>query len=118
MDIEITGIPELEKALRELDSIQFDAIVLKQTSDLLRRARQPGGTPVDTGEMRQSSSTTRDEMGYTVEYAPPVEFGHRVVVAGTQVGYVYGQHFLERNVDTQRPIYKNDLLEALNKVKK
>lgn len=69
MDIEITGIPELEKALRELDSIQFDAIVLKQTSDLLRRARQPGGTPVDTGEMRQSSSTTRDEMGYTVEYA-------------------------------------------------
>lgn len=118
MDIEITGIPELEKALRELDNIQFDTIVRKQTADLLRRARQPGGTPIDTGELLRSSKATRDEMGYTVEYAPFVEFGHRVVMAGKQVGYVYGQHFLEQNVDIQRPIYKNDLLEALNEAKK
>lgn len=114
MKVEFTGIPELEKALRELDEIQFDAVVMKQTADLLRRARQPGGTPVDTGELRQSSRATRNEMGYTVEYAPHVEYGHRTINGG----YVYGQHFLEQNVDTQRPIYKNDLLEALNKVKK
>lgn len=114
MKVEFTGIPELEKAFRELDEIQFDAVVMKQTADLLRRARQPGGTPVDTGELRQSSRATRNEMGYTVEYAPHVEYGHRTINGG----YVYGQHFLEQNVDTQRPIYKNDLLEALNKVKK
>ena len=114
MKVEFTGIPELEKALRELDEIQFDAVVMKQTADLLRRARQPGGTPVDTGELRQSSRATRNEMGYTVEYAPHVEYGHRTINGE----YVYGQHFLEQNVDTQRPIYKNDLLEALNKVKK
>lgn len=114
MKVEFTGIPELEKALRELDEIQFDAVVMKQTADLLRRAWQPGGTPVDTGELRQSSRATRNEMGYTVEYAPHVEYGHRTINGG----YVYGQHFLEQNVDTQRPIYKNDLLEALNEAKK
>ena len=69
MKVEITGIPELEKALRELDNIQFDDIVQKQALQMRRRAREPGGTPVDTGKLRQSSSTTRDEMGYTVEYA-------------------------------------------------
>ena len=118
MKVEFTGIPELEQALKELDNFQFNDIVQKQALQMRRRAREPGGTPVDTGELRQSSQATRDEMGYTVEYAPFVEFGHRVVVAGKQVGYVYGQHFLEQNVDTQRPIYKNDLLEALNEVKK
>lgn len=114
MKVEFTGIPELEKALRELDEIQFDTVVMKQTAGLLRRARQPGGTPVDTGELCQSSRATRNEMGYTVEYAPHVEYGHRTINGG----YVYGQHFLEQNVDIQRPIYKNDLLEALNEAKK
>ena len=65
----IEGLPALESELRRLSDVRFEAVVQKQVVQMLNRARAPGGTPVDTGELRQSSSTTRDEMGYTVEYA-------------------------------------------------
>lgn len=67
--LKVEGIEALESALRQLSEVRFEAVEKKQLADILKRARQPGGTPVDTGELRQSSSTTRDEMGYTVEYA-------------------------------------------------
>ena len=95
--VEWEGLPELEAALRELSSISFEAVVKKQTTELLRRAGQPGGTPVDTGELRESSGVQGDEMGYTKEYAPHVEYGHRTAGGG----FVKGQHFLKDNVDTQ-----------------
>ncbi len=43
-----------------------------------------------------------------------VEYGHRT----RDGGFVYGQHYLQRNVDTQRPIYKQDLINALRKAGK
>lgn len=114
----IEGLPALESELRRLSDVRFDAVVQKQVVQMLNRARQPGGTPVSTeetrpggphGELRQSSSVSEDEMGYTKEYAPHVEYGHRTV----EGGYVAGQHFLKENVDTQRDIYKEDLLNAI-----
>ena len=68
---------------------------------------------MDTGELRESSGVQGDEMGYTKEYSPHVEYGYRTVGGG----FVRGQHFLKENVDTQRPIYKQDLIKELNKVK-
>ncbi|MCO8194398.1 MULTISPECIES: hypothetical protein [unclassified Anaerofustis] len=44
-----------------------------------------------------------------------VEYGHRVVIHGKQVGYVNGQYFLKKNVDIQRDIYKKDLIKGLGK---
>ena len=113
MKITVTGIPELEAELNRLNSVRFDAVVKKQTSELLNRARAAGGTPVDTGELRNSSRANLNdgEMGYTAEYAPHVEFGHRT----RNGGYVQGQRFLQHNVDTQRPIYKQDLINAIRK---
>lgn len=116
----IDGIPALEKELQRLNSIQFDAVEKKQLTQMLNRARQPGGTPVSTeetrpggphGELRLSSSTTEDEIGYTREYAPHVEYGHRTINGG----FVQGQHFLQNNVDIQRPIYRQDLQKAIKK---
>lgn len=116
----IDGIPALEKELQRLNSIRFDAVEKKQLTQMLNRARQAGGTPVSTeetrpggphGELRLSSSTTEDEIGYTKEYAPHVEYGHRTIGGG----FVQGQHFLKNNVDIQRPIYRQDLQKAIKK---
>ena len=67
--IEVDGLEPLQAELSKLSKVRVDGVIQKQTADMLRRARQPGGTPVDTGELRQSSNATKDEMGYTVEYA-------------------------------------------------
>lgn len=116
----IDGIPAFEKELQRLNSIRFDAVEKKQLTQMLNRARQAGGTPVSTeetrpggphGELRLSSSTTEDEIGYTKEYAPHVEYGHRTIDGG----FVQGQHFLKNNVDIQRPIYRQDLQKAIKK---
>lgn len=113
INITLSGFQELESELNRLSSVRFDAVVKKQTTEMLNRARATGGTPVDTGEMRNSSKADLNagEMGYTAAYAGHVEYGHRT----RNGGYVQGQRFLQRNVDTQRPIYRQDLINAIKK---
>lgn len=110
----LKGIENLQDELNRLGGIRLEAIQKKQLINLLDRARAPGGTPVDTGELRESSVASGDEMGYTVEYAPHVEYGHRTVNGG----YVRGQRFLKNNADEQRGIYYRDLLTAIRKERK
>lgn len=105
------GVDELEAKLIAMNSIRFDAVALKSMTQMLNRAKAEGGTPVASGELRKHSSSDGKEMGYTEEYAPYVEYGHRTVNGG----YVPGQYFLKRNVATQQPIYRNDLLKAIKK---
>ena len=101
----------LENELHRLNSVKFEAVKRKQLTDMLNRARAPGGTPYKTGELRKSSSTdfTTEEVGYTKDYAPHVEFGHRTRGGG----WVQGQHYLQKNVENQRPIYESDLKKAI-----
>lgn len=115
MNITLSGLQDLESELNRLNSVRFEAIVKKQATEILNRARASGGTPVDTGELRNSSSAdlNNGEVGYTAEYAPHVEYGHRT----RNGGYVQGQRYLQQNVDTQRPIYKQDLINAINREK-
>lgn len=109
----IEGLLALESELRRLNDVRFDAVVKKQVTQMVNRAMAPGGTPVDTGELRLSLGSSGDEVGYTKDYAPHVEYGHRTVNGG----YVPGQYFLRDNVETQRPIYREDLLKAIKKEK-
>lgn len=117
--IKMTGMDELERKLQDISRIRFDSVVKKNVTQMLNRARN-GGTPVSTektrpggphGELRISSSTYGDEVGYTREYAPHVEYGHRTIDGG----FVEGQRFLQRNVEIQQPIYHRDLLDAIKK---
>lgn len=103
-------IDNLAEALRSMNEVQFNAVVKKNVTQMLNTARS-GGTPVDTGELRKSSGTYGDEMGYTEEYAPHVEYGHRT----RDGGYVSGQRFLKTNADTQAFIYYQDLKNAIKK---
>lgn len=111
INIRLYGLETLEAELQTMNSIRFDAVQKKQLTQLLNRARAPGGTPIDSGELRKSSGVSKDEMGYTVEYAPHVEYGHRT----RNGGWVSGRRFLQKNVDTQRSIYKEDLLKAIRR---
>lgn len=112
--ITLAGIDELEAELQRLSDVSLDAVQTKQVKQMFSRARNMDGahgTPVDTGELRASSNanSAEKEMGYTAEYAPHVEYGHRTVNGG----YVEGQRFLQANVDRQREIYKTDLRRAI-----
>lgn len=120
MKVSIKGMEKLEKELQRLNHIRFDAVVQLQANEMVDRAtatKNPasGGTPYDTGEMMQSVNKygkgADSEVGYTKEYAPHVEYGHRTIDGG----WVEGQHFLQNNVDIQRPIYRQDLINAIKK---
>lgn len=103
-------IDNLSAALKAMSEVRFNAVVKKNVTQMLDAARH-GGTPVDTGELRLSLSAYGDEMGYTKEYAPHVEYGHRTVNGG----WVSGQRFLKANAETQAFIYYQDLLKAIKK---
>lgn len=110
----LEGIRELEAEVERVNNVAFEAVKLKQITQMFNRARRnlahtPGGTPVDTGELRIASSRTEDEVGYRKEYAPHVEYGHRK----RNGGYVKGRRFLKENTDIQREIYKTDLRRVI-----
>ena len=119
----VSGTKDLEQKLQRMNQIRFDAVVEKQAVQMVDRATAShnpaqGGTPYDTGEMWQSVQRAGNgisaEVGYTKEYAPHVEYGHR-----TKNGnWIPGQHFLQKNVDIQRPIFQRDLAEAIEKEKR
>lgn len=117
MKIEWLGVEKLEKKLRQKSATDFQAVAEKNIRDIYRRSQQPGGTPVGDykggGQLRKSARYRGDEMGYTAHYAAHVEYGHRLVRGGRTIGYVPGQYFLKKNVDAQRPIYKQDLIDRL-----
>lgn len=120
--IKLTGAEELEQELRRLNSVRFDAVITKNVTQMFDRAKgnnpSIGGTPVDSNELRESVSRFEDGIGYTKEYAPHVNFGHRYekVVNGKKVILWYkGQRFLDTNVKIQGPSYRQDLLNAIKK---
>ena len=75
------GYGELERKLKALNSIRLEAVTKKQAVQMYNRAGHigpaGGGTPFDTGELMESRFYKPNEFGYTKEYAPHVEEGHR-----------------------------------------
>ena len=121
MGFVIQDANDLAGKLKRLSSVRFDAVITKNMVQIFNRGKADGGTPVSTektrpggphGELRMSLGHSGDTVGYTKSYAPHVEYGHRTVNGG----YVQGQRFLKRNVDTQRPIFKQDLIDQLKKL--
>lgn len=94
--------------LARLKNIDFERIAQDSLDEIYVRGASM--TPVDTGELRMSLGITTGEVGYTKEYAPHVEFGHRL----TNGGYVEGQKYLGRNVEIQRPIFEADIRRAVS----
>lgn len=100
----------------------FPQIALRQVTEMHNRGKSDGGTPVSTeatrpggphGELMQSLTVvSNDELAYIKDYAAHVEYGHRTRGGG----YVAGQRYFERNVETQRPIFYRQLREIIGGV--
>ena len=121
MGFVIQDVNDLAGKLKRLSSVRFDAVIAKNMAQIFNRGKADGGTPVSTektrpggphGELRMSLGQSGDTVGYAKDYAPDVEYGHRTVSGG----YVQGQRFLKRNVDAQRPIFQQDLIDQLKKL--
>lgn len=112
MGLVIRDINDLAGKLNRLSHVRFEAVVIKNMTQIYNRGKANGGTPVDTGELRMSLGQFGDTVGYAKDYAPHVEYGHRTVNGG----YVEGQRFLQRNVRAQEPIFRQDLIDQLRKL--
>ena len=66
VELNKADLDRLVTALRDKSEIRWEAIVKKNVAQMLNAARQPGGTPVDTGELRQSSGSNGDEVGLSL----------------------------------------------------
>lgn len=108
------GIQDVQKALAKYDENQLMDVTNLSIGSMHNRASKRGagggGTPFDSGDLQRSRSRTMAKMngskftgefGYTIEYAPHVEFGHRT----RSGGYVAGQKFLKQNADIEMPKY-------------
>ena len=112
MGIRLTDVNGLGSKLQRLSGARFDAVINKNMTQIYNRGKSDGGTPVASGELRLSLGQSGDLVGYAKDYASHVEYGHRTVGGG----YVQGQLYLKRNVDAQRPIYRQDLIAQLRRL--
>lgn len=112
MGLVIRDVNDLAGKLNRLSHVRFEAVVIKNMTQIYNRGKANGGTPVDTGELRMSLGQSGDTVGYAKDYAPHVEYGHCTVNGG----YVEGQRFLQRNVRAQEPIFRQDLIDQLRKL--
>lgn len=118
-NLEIKGTEELSMKLLKKDSTKWGEVANKSLAEMRNRGAHPPGTPIDSGELRLSRKVKKaninkafsGEFGYIKDYGPHVEYGHRT----RSGGYVPGQYYLKGNVDAQREIYRNDLLEEMRK---
>lgn len=109
MRLELHGLDELNTKLNLLSDVDWAGLKAMQGADLKNRANRI--TPYKSGDLRKSAYFDGvDTFGYSIEYAPHVNYGHRICrPKGKKIGYVSGQHFLEENVNAQVPIYEQDV---------
>lgn len=119
---EFMGVETLAKALKQKSETDFKRVEGKSLVQMRDRAVSSsdpsrGGTPRASGELRLSARVdlNRGFFGYTKDYAPHVNYGHRLVRGGRTIGYVKGQNFLGANVNIQRRIFREDLVREMRK---
>lgn len=125
-DIVIEGLDEFEKKLVQIISHdyprEFEQMVIQVANDL--QTATADITPVDTshlqenwfvGELVKRGNDYYIEVYNNVEYAEPVEYGHRTKSGG----FVEGSHMMELSVELlkiQLPSYLRDWLsDFINK---
>lgn len=115
----LKGDKKLEVALYKKSKARFYGVANKNLIEIFNRASRPPGTPRKNGDLiksrrlREANPSTKFKgvFYYTMEYAPHVEYGHRV----GKNGYVKGRRYLKKNVDRQKRIYKQDLIKELKR---
>lgn len=132
MDIQFDGDKELTQKLKKLSNLSLQYSVNRSLVDIAARAGQKyinqqyaqGYTPYDpnnrstvhlitTFHTKKATGGKRSEGsgGYSIHYAPHVEYGHRL----RNGGYVPGQRFLKRNIDKQKLLLQKYASDQLRK---
>lgn len=122
LEIKLQGDDKVRGAFKKLQDMGgIKDLCVRQAQQMEERGKAalgtPGATPRKTGDLRKSLMTDTQmpdgaAVGYTMEYAPHVEYGHRTRGGG---GYVEGQHFLEANMKEQAPIFERETKEYLQR---
>lgn len=102
MRIEFKGADKLNAALKKIAANCPKEIARFMASEAEKvKGRVKAKTPVDTGRLRNSWTSTVSgntaEIFTPVEYAPYVEFGHRVKIHGRFTGNVVQGRFMLRD---------------------
>lgn len=110
MGLVIKNVEVFEKALKSKANVDFDVPCKKTATAIFNRAGKE--SPKDTGHLIRTRRVNLNtyEFGYTAHYAPHVEYGHRIVVHGMEVGYYVGQRYLKAIVERTKP----DFIKFLN----
>ena len=122
LEIKLQGDDKVRGAFKKLQDLGgIKDLCVRQAQMMEERGKAamgtPGATPRKTGDLRKSLMTDTQmpdgaAVGYTMEYAPHVNYGHRK--RGGK-GYVEGQHFLEANMKEQAPIFERETKEYLQR---
>ena len=122
LEIKLQGDDKVRGAFKKLQDLGgIKDLCVRQAQQMEERGKAalgtPGATPRKTGDLRKSLMTDTQmpdgaAVGYTMEYAPHVNYGHRK--RGGK-GYVEGQHFLEANMKEQAPIFERETKEYLQR---
>ncbi len=122
LEIKLQGDDKVRGAFKKLQDLGgIKDLCVRQAQQMEERGKAamgtPGATPRKTGDLRKSLMTDTQMpdgavVGYTMEYAPHAENGHRTRGGG---GYVEGQHFLKTNMEEQAPIFERETKEYLQR---
>lgn len=103
----LVSITSMQKEFNEF----LKKFLLEMAERILARVKQKGRTPVVTGELRRSwelgevqgeGQNISVEILNGMEYATYVEYGHRIVVNGSEVGWYEGRFMLKISIDEVR----------------
>lgn len=117
--IDVSGVDTVTARIKRLEGYKplIRSCVTKSLADM--KTRSNSITPRDSGELRNSAygnilGDLEGVFGFTKFYAPFVEYGHRLVRGGRQVGYVPANPFLAPNAREQGPIFSSDCEKAIS----
>ena len=122
MRIEFKGADKLNAALKRMAAKCPREIARFMASEAeLVKGRVKNKTPVDTGRLRNSWTSTVSgataEIFTPVEYAPYVEFGHRVKIHGKFTGNVVpGRYMLRDGVQESADNFVADAEKLLARI--
>ena len=97
--------------------------LIEMANRILARVKRKDRTPVDTGALRNSwsiSDVNSDgknifiEIKNPMEYASYVEYGHRIVRNGSEVGWYEGKFMLKISIDEIRKQMPHRFLRQFN----
>lgn len=107
----------LEKLTKRLNKRTMSDVMRKTANTVAAEAfgRIVEATPTETGELRRSwsvKSAEKTKTGYSAQigtnlyYSIYVEYGHRIVRHGKQIGYAPPKYFLRDAMDAFKPEVK------------